>query len=61
MEWVTEGFEGFSMGIMGNGGQNLYVSRRGVLQRIFHRKLAIKKPIRIPQGIRIFCLRAVRA
>lgn len=36
MEWVTEGFEGFSMGIMGNGGQNLYVSRRGVLQRIFH-------------------------
>ena len=36
MKWVTEGFEGFSRGIMGNGGQNLYVSRKGVLQRIFH-------------------------
>ncbi len=36
MKWVTEGFEGFSGGIMGNGGQNLYVSQKGVLQRIFH-------------------------
>ncbi len=36
MEWITEGFEGFSRGTMGNGGQNIYVSRRGVLQRIFH-------------------------
>ena len=36
MEWITEGFEGFSRGVMGNGGQNIYVSRRGVLQRIFH-------------------------
>ena len=35
MEWVTEGFEGFSRGSFENGGQNLYVSRKGVLQRIF--------------------------
>lgn len=35
MEWITEGYEGFSKGHMGNGGQNLYVSRKGVLQRIF--------------------------
>ena len=35
MEWITEGFEGFSKGSMENGGQNLYVSRKGVLQRIF--------------------------
>ncbi len=34
--WVTEGFEAFSQGTMGNGGQNLYVSAAGVLQRIFH-------------------------
>ncbi len=33
--WVTEGFEAFSRGTMGNGGQNLYVSKRGVLQRIY--------------------------
>ena len=35
MEWITKGFEGFSKGTMENGGQNLYVSRKGVLQRIF--------------------------
>ena len=35
MEWVTEGFEGFSRGTFENGGQNLYVSKKGVLQRIF--------------------------
>ena len=35
MEWVTEGFEGFSRGTFENGGQNLFVSRKGVLQRIF--------------------------
>lgn len=35
MEWITEGFEGFSKGTMENGGQNLYVSRKGILQRIF--------------------------
>ena len=35
MDWITEGFEGFSKGTMENGGQNLYVSKKGVLQRIF--------------------------
>lgn len=35
MEWITKGFDGFSKGTMGNGGQNLYVSKKGVLQRIF--------------------------
>jgi len=33
--WVTRGFEAFRRGIFGNAGQNLYVSRAGVLQRIF--------------------------
>ena len=33
-EWVTEGFEAFRRGTFGNAGQNLYVSRVGVLQRI---------------------------
>jgi hypothetical protein len=33
-QWVTRGFAGFSKGIFGNAGQNLYVSRAGVLQRI---------------------------
>lgn len=32
--WVTRGFEDFRRGEFGNGGQNLYVSRGGVLQRI---------------------------
>ncbi len=32
--WTTEGFEAFGRGTFGNGGQNLYVSRAGVLQRI---------------------------
>jgi hypothetical protein len=32
--WVTSGFEGFRGGAFGNAGQNLYVSRSGVLQRI---------------------------
>ena len=35
MKWITEGFEAFSQGQMENGGQNLYVSKKGVLQRIF--------------------------
>lgn len=30
-----EGYEAFAAGTFGNGGQNLYVSRKGVLQRIF--------------------------
>ena len=33
--WITEGFEGFKKGTFGNGGQNIYVSKKGVLQRIF--------------------------
>ena len=32
--WTTKGFEAFRRGTFGNGGQNLYVSRAGVLQRI---------------------------
>ena len=36
VRWTTQGFEAFRAGIFGNGGQNLYVSRAGVLQRIFH-------------------------
>ncbi len=35
LSWVVEGFEEFRKGDFGNGGQNLYVSRKGVLQRIF--------------------------
>ena len=34
MKWVTSGFEGFRQGTFGNGGQNIYVSKAGVLQRI---------------------------
>lgn len=33
-EWVTEGFEGFKRGSFGNGGDNIYVSAAGILQRI---------------------------
>ena len=32
--WTTSGFEAFRRGKFGNGGQNIYVSRAGVLQRI---------------------------
>ena len=32
--WTTQGFEDFRRGTFGNSGQNLYVSRAGVLQRI---------------------------
>ena len=32
--WRTRGFEAFRRGTFGNAGQNLYVSRAGVLQRI---------------------------
>ncbi len=34
-QWTTRGFEAFRAGTFGNGGHNLYVSRRGVLQRIY--------------------------
>ena len=33
--WTTKGFEDFNKGSFGNGGQNLYVSKAGVLQRIY--------------------------
>jgi len=33
--WITEGFDAFRRGTFGNGGQNIYVSKKGVLQRIF--------------------------
>ena len=32
--WTIEGFDEFRKGTFGNGGQNIYVSRKGVLQRI---------------------------
>ncbi|MBP1993416.1 FG-GAP repeat domain-containing protein [Paenibacillus eucommiae] len=33
--WKERGYEDFADGTFGNGGQNLYVSRKGVLQRIY--------------------------
>lgn len=33
--WKISGFSGLSEGTLGNSGQNLYVSRKGVLQRIW--------------------------
>ena len=33
--WAIEGFDAFRRGTFGNAGQNLYVSRAGVLQRIY--------------------------
>ena len=35
MKWTKSGFQEFSKGTCGNGGQNLYVSAKGILQRIF--------------------------
>ena len=32
--WITRGFEAFRRGTFGNAGQNIYVSRNGILQRI---------------------------
>ena len=34
-QWITEGFDAFRRGTFGNAGQNLYVSKNGILQRIF--------------------------
>ena len=34
-KWTISGFESLSQGSCGNGGQNLYVSKKGVLQRIW--------------------------
>ncbi len=36
MNWEKRGFDEFSKGTMGNGGQNIYVSAKGVLQRIYN-------------------------
>lgn len=36
MNWKKQGFVDFSLGELGNSGQNLYVSAKGVLQRIFN-------------------------
>ena len=33
--WITEGFDAFRRGTFGNGGHNIYVSKNGILQRIF--------------------------
>ncbi len=33
-KWQTKGFEQFRAGTFGNGGQNIYVSKSGILQRI---------------------------
>jgi len=33
--WVTEGFDAFRRGTFGNAGQNIYVSKAGILQRIY--------------------------
>lgn len=35
VSWRIVGFEAFNRGTFGDGGQNIYVSRSGVLQRIF--------------------------
>ena len=35
-KWTKKGFDEFSKGTLGNGGQNLYVSAKGTLQRIFN-------------------------
>lgn len=34
-KWETKGFEAFRRGTFGDGGVNLYVSKKGVLQRIY--------------------------
>ena len=34
-QWITKGFNDFRKGTFGNAGHNLYVSRAGVLQRIY--------------------------
>ena len=35
MKWTKKGFSDFAKGKLGNGGQNLYISANGILQRIF--------------------------
>ena len=36
MKWTKKGFEEFRKGSFGNGGQNIFVSKGGTLQRIFN-------------------------
>ncbi len=36
MKWTKSGFDAFRKGTFGNGGQNLYVTKSGTLQRIFN-------------------------
>ncbi len=36
MKWEKRGFDDFKLGKLGNGGQNLHVSAKGVLQRIYN-------------------------
>ncbi len=36
MKWTKKGFEEFRKGYFGNGGQNIFVSKAGTLQRIFN-------------------------
>lgn len=36
MNWTKKGFDEFKKGFLGNGGQNIFVSKAGVLQRIFN-------------------------
>ena len=36
MKWTKKGFDAFQNGTFGNGGQNLYVTAGGTLQRIFN-------------------------
>ena len=35
-KWIKEGFDEFRKGEFGNSGQNIYVSKGGILQRIFN-------------------------
>lgn len=50
MKWVTKGFDAFRRGKFGNGGQNIYVSKKGVLQRIHRTNVSGGKYIDL-----IFC------
>jgi len=36
VNWTKKGFDEFKKGFLGNGGQNIFVSKAGVLQRIFN-------------------------
>ena len=35
-KWIEKSYDDFKDGQFGNGGQNIYVSKSGILQRIFH-------------------------